>query len=309
MKTSTTLFLSALTVCSAAQSPYRPFPESNAGWVEEHSWLNGWDDWTTCVRTVRFSNDTVIGGVTYHQLRSVGSCSWFNVFQSRWYGDFVEPEVGFAIFRQDMVARQVFVYDVQLQQEVLWFDFTLGLGDYPVTFNNQFTVNTVQVVALDSMELNDGYHRTWVLATQVNGLIQDSAYCTIIEGVGPTYGLDPVYGLAPPFEWSDVLTCHSANGVGIYPAGSPACYLSQSVAASKLVKEEVIAYPNPASSSVSITGVWPTNARYVLVDALGVEARSGSLYKSSIEVAGLGAGIYAIHIRILLGMISAQCGW
>ena len=298
MKTFTTLTLLALAVCSSAQSPYRPFPESNAGWVEEHSWLNGSYDWTTCVRTVRSADDTLIDGIHYHQLRSTGDCSWFNIFQSSLHGDFIEPDAVFAMFRQDVGARKVFAYSIDLQQDMLWYDFTLDVGDYPPTIDDPYNDLGVLVVALDSMELNDGYHRTWVLATQVE---QDSAYCTIIEGVGSTYGLNSGYGSAPPFEWSDALTCHSANGTGIFPAGGPACYLSMAVADSKPAKEQHRAYPNPASSSVSITGSWPAGTRYVLEDALGAECRSGSLRTPSIELTGLSNGVYTIRVQDAAG--------
>ena len=301
MKHITTLVLLGIVMWSSAQTPYRPFPESNAGWVEEHSWLNGFHEWTTCMRTVRFAADTVIGSVNYHQLRSIGNCSWFNIFNSMSHGYYAEADAVFARFRQDTVARKVFVYDVQQEQEVLWFDFTLGLGAYPTTFHTEFSDPGIVVVALDSMELNDGYHRTWVLATESNGNMQDSAFCTIIEGVGSTYGLHPVYGLEPPFEWMDALSCHSASGDSIYPLGGTACYLSMSLPTHTPRSVELVAYPNPASESVGIKGTLPTGARYVVVDPLGVEVRSGTMRSAGIELNGLVAGVYTVYIKGVAG--------
>ena len=301
MKPVISALLSTVALWATAQAPYRPFPESNAGWVEEHSSLDGFNDWTTCVRTVRFAGDTAIGGITYHQLRSSGSCTWFNIFNSMYYGAFTEPEAVFAMFRQDTVARKVFAYDLLAQQEVLWFDFSLGLGEYPVTLDYQFSFDSVQVVALDSMELSDGYHRTWVLGAQMNGMTYDSAYCTVIEGVGSTYGLHPINGLQPPFEWSDALTCHSEGGEGIYPYGGPACYLSMSVAEHKPEHADLVIYPNPAGASIIIKGTWLPDAHYVIVDLLGAEVRNGLLCASTIELTGLGVGLYTIRMMDVAG--------
>lgn len=286
---------------STAQVPYRPFPESNAGWVEEHSWLNGFNEWSTCVRTVRFAGDTAIGGVSYHQLRSSGTCSWFNIFNSMYHGEFTEQEAVFAMFRQDTAERKVFAYDLSAQQEVLWFDFTLGLGEYPVTLDHQFFYDSIAVVALDSMQLSDGYHRTWILGIRMNEMISDSAYCTVIEGVGSTYGLHPYNGLQPPFEWSDALTCHSANGEGIYPDGGPACYLSMSIAEHRPKHADPIIYPNPAAGSVTIMGTWSADAHYVISDLLGREVRSGFLGTSIIDLTDLDAGSFTIRVEDAAG--------
>ncbi|HEX2616303.1 MAG TPA: hypothetical protein VHL57_02110, partial [Flavobacteriales bacterium] len=203
-----------ITMCLAlgaqAQSLYRPFPESNAGWVETHSWLQpgGTFDYVynTSTRTIRFGPDTVIGNTTYHQLFSRGQGTWQTTSIPMQYGTFTEADHLFLPFRQDTVARTVYAYDVNAQQEVLWFDFNIGLGPYPDTYDN-IAGSDLEVVALDSMQLMDGYHRTWVLGLVYQTQIQDSAFCTVIEGVGSTFGLHTVVGLVPPFEWNDMLLC------------------------------------------------------------------------------------------------------
>ncbi len=300
MRTPTTLLSVLITTALFAQSPYRPFPESNAGWVEGHSWLMpegiGFT-YYTATRTIAFANDTTIAGTIYHQLRSRGSGTWQTTIVPFEYGTFTEPDVVFARFRQDTDARKVYAYDILLQQEVLWYDFTLGLGDYPATYDQQLDDGTIQVVALDSMELNDGWHRTWVLATQYQGNQQDSAYCTVIEGVGSTLGLRTVYGLAPPFEWSDNLNCHSVNDFTTYPFGDSVCDLTMVVGTQRGGTQALACFPNPASRSVTLTGNVPQGAQYDVFDGCGMLVLSGTLRNNSIDIGMLAPGAYAIRTR------------
>lgn len=300
MRTPTTLLSVLVTTTLFAQSPYRPFPESNAGWVESHSWLMGEGSgftYYTAMRTIAFANDTSIAGTVYHQLRSRGEGTWQTTIIPFEYGTFTEPDVVFVRFRQDTDARKVYAYDILLQQEVLWYDFTLGLGDYPPTYDQQLDDGTIQVVALDSMELNDGWHRTWVLAAQYQGNQQDSAFCTIIEGVGSTLGLRTVYGLTPPFEWGDNLNCHSVNDYTTYPFGDSVCDLTMAVDAKPATVPALACFPNPASRSVTLIGNVPQGTRYDVFNGCGVLVLSGTLRSNSIDVGSLAPGPYAISTR------------
>ncbi len=74
-----------------------------------------------------------------------------------------------------------------------------------------------------------------------------------------------------------------------------------SVPVLKPAREELVPFPNPSPDVVRIQGTWPTNARYVLVDALGVDVRSGSLLASSIELTGLDVGMYTVCIKDVVG--------
>ncbi|MEO8588860.1 MAG: T9SS type A sorting domain-containing protein [Flavobacteriales bacterium] len=299
MRAITTLLSVLITSALLAQSPYRPFPAGNAGWVENHEWLSA--DGTGFIynyatRTVLFANDTTIAGTVYHQLRSRGEGTWHTTSIPIQSGALVEPDAVFVCFREDVPARKVYAYDIYAHQEVLWYDFTLGLGDYPQTYDQPFDDGTVQVVALDSMELNDGWHRTWVLAIDDNGVQHDSAYCTVIEGVGTTFGLNAVYGLQPPFEWYDALSCHSAGGFTVLPFGDMVCDLAMGTHPVPTAPRALSCFPNPANNSVTITGPLEEGARYEVCDARGALLQTGTLHNTTINVGTLAPAPYVIRL-------------
>src|SRR5690348_3399687 len=103
MKHLSALFAGSLLLLEvSAQSPYRPFPEANAGWVETHGFLENGVRWVSCTRTIRFTTDTTIAGVQYRRLRSQGDCESFYVQSMSDYEYWDEPESVFRIFRQDV---------------------------------------------------------------------------------------------------------------------------------------------------------------------------------------------------------------
>ncbi len=289
-----TLIFTVLTSALIAQSPYRPFPEGNAAWVEYHDWLEAnipSDDFIGCTRTIEFGTDTVLGDSTYHRLRSRGAGTGTQTFPPNNSWPVVEPSHTLCFFRQDVAARQVFVYDTLAQQEVLWYDFNLGLGDYPQTWDQPFDDGYVQVVALDSMLLNDGWHRTWGL-----GLVGMSmAYCTIVEGVGSTYGLNTTQGLLPPFEQGDQLTCHSRESLPVYPLGAAECDLSVGLAAGAPAPARMRIFPNPATDRVQVFGANAADSRYALMDLMGNAVQHG-LLTGSIDIRPLVPGVYVLRI-------------
>ncbi len=282
-----------------AQSPYRPFPESDAGWVEDHGWLeanNPSDDYIFCTRTIEFGTDTVVGGSTYHRLRSRGVGTGTQTFPPNNSWPVVEPSQTLCLFRQDVAARQVFVYDTLAQQEVLWYDFNLALGDYPPTWDQPADDGYVQVVALDSMLLNDGWHRTWVLGIMNSGSLVDSAYCSIVEGVGSTYGLNTTHGLMPPFEQGDHLNCHSAGGLPVYPLGAAVCDLTTGLIPGRHDAAVLRIQPNPVADVFTVTGPPLEGARYQLMTMLGSAVQEGALRANTIDIRALPPATYLLRI-------------
>lgn len=306
-RTTTTLVLLGLCIQVNAQSPYRPFPEGDAGWVEGHGWLapNGscsdfqYDD---CERSVYFGADTVIDGTVYHTLLTHGLCHWQLIMPyqpsppwcQNWAGTYPEPRSVFAFLRQDTAERRVYVFDTYLGTEALLYDFSIGLGPYPLTYNNPYP-DALSVVALDSMELNDGWHRTWVLGWGVGGNM-DSAFCTVIEGVGSTFGV--LAGLAPPFENSEALYCQQVSGNTVFPLGDEGCDLNVGSGAIATPRPHfMLAYPNPTKGPVTITGELPFDATYVVMDPFGRMVGRGRLVEHYIDLSGSAPAPYLIRIQ------------
>lgn len=298
------LLCASLPVC--AQSPYRPFPESNAGWVEVHGWLQplmdcGDFEYISCTRPVYFGTDTVIGGTTYHRLLAHGLCYWQLIDASQWLppwctettGYYAEPQYDFAYIRQDTSERKVYLFDVQADAEMLLYDFTIGIGPYPATYNNPFQGN-VSVLAMDSTELNDGWHRTWVLGWGTGNFV-DSAFCKVIEGVGGTYGVAAV--LAPPFENGDQLLCQQVGGSAIYPLGAAGCDLTVGMEPpDHRPVTAVTVQPNPTYGSVTVAGEFPAKATYHVTDTSGRLLKQGFLDAGQIDLGALAPSPYLVRI-------------
>lgn len=281
---------------AASQSPYRPFPEGNATWIESHSWLNGWDEWTTCDRILRSGPDTVIAETTYHSITASGTCSGFYVPNGSNQFYYLEPTQVAFLFRQNTEERKVYAYDTFADQEVLWFDFGLDLGAYPTTLNTIDLPATsgLSVVALDSIELGDGWHRKWVLGNVVESTIEDSAFCTVIEGVGPSYGLQPVYGFTLPFEWDDKLNCHGIGGIVTYDSGWLSCDLTQGLPANGS-QGTFTAFPNPVNDVLTISGPVTSSLRYAIRDVQSRQVQHGNT-NGNIDFRDLDPALYFIEL-------------
>lgn len=280
-----------------AQS-YRHFPEADVAWNETHSTITvapgGAFAWVDCERVVHFASDTVINGTTYHQLWSRGSCHGYEIpfMTDPW--DYDEPDALALLFRQDTVARQVIAYDTLAAQEQLWYDFSLGLGPYPATIDNQL-VGDLQVVALDSMELNDGWHDTWVLGMVQNGILVDSAFCTVIEAVGSTFGTVLPYGITMPFEWSDVLNCQVVDSVTVFPFGGGPCDLAVGTPERDAIAA-IGAFPNPTNGVVHLSGVPATPLRCEIWNTQGRLVRTERTTCDRIDMSDLPPSVYTMRL-------------
>ncbi len=285
-----------------AQSPYRPFPESNAGWMETHSWLQGAGgsgyEWHTCQRRILFGSDTMIAGTNYHRLRSWGDCSVQPIpptSNPSDYYNYLEPWTDVQFFRQDIPQRKVYCWDTNTASEMLWYDLSLPVGGYPYTFNAHFGPNALEVVALDSMELNDGWHRAWVLGF-VGGNPSDSAFCKVIEGIGSTYGL--FAELITPFENAEQLDCHQVSGQTTYPLGAFPCIINVgSDEPPVTLGTELFAQPNPTSGHIRLTGELPKQGSYAVFSIAGDLVAQGSITSADLDLTDLAPGIYSVIIN------------
>ncbi|HMC96585.1 MAG TPA: hypothetical protein VKG92_02965 [Flavobacteriales bacterium] len=303
------LTLATLSLSSAvfAQSPYRPFPEGNAEWVELHEGINGGGGkvWDHCIRTITFANDTIIAGTEYRQLRSTGLFDLYAWPETDPVDSYMEPDTVFVRFRDDTTARKVFIYDIGTQQEMLWFDFTLSIGDYyPTSYGHPPGDYPVKVIALDSIPLNDGYHRTWVLAIEEDGTLYYQGFCTIIEGVGASTGLKPKHAMTYSVWRTDTLLCHVADDLAIHPLGATVCDLNTSIAqAQGPLTARVGCFPNPTCGILTIGGSRLANAHYAVFDGRGVLVQQGTLRSNTIDVGALAPAPYVIRLNSPDGLV------
>jgi len=299
MKTNLTvvtfLFLCLCFYNTLAQN-YKPFPESNAFWVEQHGWLQSGlcgFEYHNCTDPVYFGNDITINSLVYHTLMYRQVCSAEYVGGPPpppppcvWMSYYNVPPVIFAYIRQDSVARKVFIYDAANNQDTLLYDFNLSAGSpLPQTYNNPMYPNVI-VSSIDSILLIDGYHMRYNLGI---GSTIDSA--SIIEGIGSTFGL--IAPLVPPFENGDALLCFSKNNFTIYPNAPVACDLTVGIP-SKENEQLLSIYPNPANDFVYIRNV-TSPIKVTVLSSYGTVVYQTSIEKDAIiNLSKWADGVYLV---------------
>jgi hypothetical protein len=292
-------FFLCLCFSVALTQSYKPFPEGNAFWIEQHGRLQTGPcgfEYQNCTDPVYFGNDIVINSVIYHTLmyRQVCSITWVNGSPPppppcEYITYYNVPPTGFAHIRQDSVAKKVYMYDWSNNQDTLLYDFNLSVGNpLPHTYNNPNYPNVI-VSSIDSILLIDGYHRRYNLDI---GTTVDSA--SIIEGIGSTYGL--LASLVPPFENGDALLCFSKNNFTIYPNASTACDFTVGMLSEK--DEHVLnVYPNPADDFINIQNHFTSPLSVTVFSSYGTVVHQITLAKdanATIDLSALANGIYMV---------------
>lgn len=264
MKIFTFIIASISLNVSWGQIEYRPLPETNAVWIQhEYLYFMPSHEHTVNTTVVYTEGDTLINGQTYQKFGMHGMSDWADNWGSQQNfqsgTDLIPYQQGF--FRQDVAQKKVFQWNDFNQTDELLYDFgSLVVGQpYPETVTNSNYPNLL-VMAMDSVQLLDGnYYKRWVLGTDSS----DSAYVSVIEGVGGTNGFNtPIY---PVFEHESNLLCHKTGTQPIYENWSEAFFIvprysedcSQTLSVPAQSETNLVIYPNPASTSVAIQSDQP----------------------------------------------------
>jgi hypothetical protein len=245
--------------CFSWGQNYRPIPETDATWIQAdflYSYYNGHEH-ATITSVLYTQNDTLINGLSYCKLGSHGFADWVDNFgsqQNQTSGTDIMP-YSTGCFRQDTILKKVFLWNNSTQMDELLYDFgSLVVGQpYPATITN-IGYPYLLVMATDSVQLIDGnYYKRWILGTDSS----DSAYVSVIEGVGATSGFTS--SIYPVFEQSSSLLCHKTNTQHIYenwisnpipPRYSEEC--SQTLSTHQVAESNLEIYPNPTNSAIYI---------------------------------------------------------
>jgi basic membrane lipoprotein Med (substrate-binding protein (PBP1-ABC) superfamily) len=65
-------------------------------------------------------------------------------------------------------------------------------------------------------------------------------------------------------------------------------------------------YPNPAVEQISIDGAISQNARFSIVNTMGLTVKTGEASQKKIDVANLSAGLYILTVQDLEGVKSTK---
>jgi hypothetical protein len=300
-KISTLIFLLVAAFLVTAQS-YRPFPASGHFWIEEHALLVPGScgyEYHTCQTPVYFGIDSVINGLTYHRLIHRWVCSWqyagpppIPLPPCQNSGSYSMAESDFIFFRQDTIARRVYMYYPQINGDTLLYDFNLNAGDVvPQSYINP-DYPAVNVVRVDTLNLADGMHRRLVMNVSYFG--GDSV--ALIEGIGSTFGLSAP--LVSPFENSDRLLCFSDLSQTIYPNATTSCVLSLGIP-DPLKQLSASVYPNPFNNYFELQLASGFKADIQILQMDGRLVKEFTMEKDHMRVGmdDLNSGLYIIRIE------------
>lgn len=285
-----------------------PSPSESPFWTESHSTLwtcsysndcNGY--YCECITPVYYKSDTIINGLKYNRLYSRGIC------HAIWAGgppvgcpftfEYSNPETLFALIRQDTIDKIVYLWDGE--RDTLLYDFkNILVGQlYPQTYTNLFHDELV-VVSEDSILLDNFYIKKWNLGMKINEIIYDSAFASIIEGIGSSFGI--LANLVPPFENNDQLLCFSKNDFVLFPDSTYDC--DKTVIVSELeIEQNFSIYPNPATRILTIETeyVYKKSCFLSIINITGTEMFSQEIKETTtkIDVSTLAQGIYIVRVR------------
>ncbi len=152
------------------------------------------------------------------------------------------------LFREDTTLKQVYVYDIDAQEEYVIMDFSLEIGDtVPANFRHLnrmylYQKDTLAIVDnIDSVELTDGTFRKrlHIIPNTNEGL-----YYYMIEGIGGAFGF--VSSGAHYFEQTRNLLCVKDDGEFIYGHCDPLSVEEHEN------QESIEVYPNPIYNELII---------------------------------------------------------
>ena len=245
---------------------------------------------------IQFDGDTTVGTKIYHRVLKTGLATTYMV-QS---GDTTYQ--GPIHTYMDPIREEgpyFYAYDRQAGQEYLLYDFSAQVGD---TLQSG-QCNMDMVVSIDTVYLGDRPRKRFHLMPGPHGEIT-----TLIEGVGPTFGLywQPCNEVPDPQIY---LQCFSQDGD--YMSFDSAYDCSQLVLAEEVIThEDWSVRPNPFSDEIEV--YIPEGLRYPLkftvMDLMGIVVYESLLMEGDhvvqVGLKELAAEMYVVSLRNREGVFS-----
>lgn len=241
MKTHLTLLFVVICLSlSAQQYKYVPFPDSNAVWGEKY-WASEMAGFFN--QYALFNKDTLINGITYHQLFHNSNSSTITPSNSKSVVGIREDEqkrVWAINFKEPIVNT----YNQNEKGEVMLFDFSLQIGD---TIGAKDHANITPYASLvvqdiDSIRIHQSIRKVFTFKTY--------KWVKWIEGIGNVQGLFFPYGDLTTGGNNNVLICMHQNDSLMYKNEFYESCIPQFVidGVALLPNTDIRVYPNPATS-------------------------------------------------------------
>lgn len=261
--------------------------DSTAAWQDENAWASPGPN-TSSYECLRYTiqEDSLVDGLIYKVLRRTGRISHSdNVFPDQsWVQWFSGNYVG--LLREDTAARRVFIRPAGWTYDWLLYDFSVGVGPYPLTYR-YYGVEGLEVIEVDTIMLTDGPHRR----------LNFNGSGSMIEGVGDVTGFLPSWS-SGELHWMSTLVCQTRNDSSIYSGFNVSCPCSPTVGLTPTRANAFRVGPSPTNDLCYITGA-PANAPYRLLSVDGRVVNSGICQSSRstvLDLTDLPAAIYLLEV-------------
>ncbi len=231
----------------------------------------------------RLGADTTVNDTAYRTLLMSGSL--FHYQSEPPYNNYSLWYAGSPILllREDTIARQVYVRPPGWPFEELLYDFSVGLGPYPLTYRHSYPGS--EVTAVDTVFLSDGPHRRITL----------DGYEEIVEGIGSLSGF--LSGSDFGMMWLSRLVCHTLAGAENYGIPSTDCPCGFAGIPTHKARDVQIG-PSPTADLCYLTGGQP-NALFRIQSIEGRIVCKGQCSESgsaTIDMTNLPGGLYVIEV-------------
>lgn len=263
---------------------YMPFPTSSdsAVWFES-AWSNS-------------------GGGGYYELYSNGDTTIDGLAYTKIYRKYDASIAGFywaAIREHNKVIYLRDVYYENLVADTILYDFNVQVGDTLNWFGTGITSNPVQVLSIDSVQVNGNYQKRLELATQVF-----SSAFYVVEGIGSNKGLIPIY---LEFEQTQDLHCFRLNSNIIWQDNwsNSGCYVSTKELKSN---SKITINPNPTTDFFNLTFETIESRTFMIFNQLGQVVLNEQSNDSDVrlDVQTLPKGFYVLAIQTEKGTVTKK---
>ncbi len=228
--------------------------------------------------------DIVASGQLYKRIRKRGVSEYISLDTS---SDVCTGTFDFhylaALLRQD--GQKIYMYDVVYEEDILLWDFSLGVGDTLPLTPIQQTAGVV-VEEIDSFLVGTEYIHKFYIS------VPDPEW--IIEGIGSANGL--IEAMVPESGCSYSGECLSVNGTTVWQkSASSACLYTVGVD-DESQTYDVVVFPNPSSGEFFISGLPSGVFDVQVIDASGRIVRSEIFDGNSVRLDGLSNGVWLLKI-------------
>lgn len=283
------VFCFALGANRGQAQDYIPFPDSNAAWFCQKATRNCYDShpWENQVYSYDTVGDTLIADLTYHKLAVTNYC----------VECCDEPLfVGYAgAFRNDVNNRKVLLVLPDSTEEVVWYDFSAGIGDTLEFSLPLYIGNCTRFVLLetDSILVAGAYRRSfrWV---SIDGCWESQD----VEGMGSLNGLFERNMAA--LDINGFLHCFTVDGVELWSDGLDMCSVPMALVDNGISPVTLYAVVQGSALVLTRSGDADFNGQVTVFDPSGgtlLSERLTGLGTARIMVPDLSKGVYIIRYQ------------